>query len=104
MCRLMAQIRLDVLELMGPGYLTDVLYGIMDRERTERVYRIYVTDALAAIAQQLGVTFKRRYTDIISPAPVEKRSGTEIAADVIQAMGLSFEEDLNGETADDHAR
>lgn len=99
----MAQIRLDMLELMGPGYLTDVLYGIMDRERSERLYRTYITDALAAIAQQLGVTFTRRYADIISPAPVDERNGAEIALDVIAAGGLTFEVNADGQTPDDNA-
>lgn len=53
-------------------------------------YRIYVTDALSALAGQLGVQTNRRYADIIHPKPEDTRTPEEIAASIIQGAGLIY--------------
>lgn len=51
-------------------------------------YRFYIADSLQNIPQNKYIG-KRLY-DIIYPTPVDTRSGDEIAADVINKLGLHF--------------
>ena len=55
----------------------------------DMAYRIYITDSLYYEAQ--GKALTQRYIDIIHPAPVDPRSGDEIAMDVIGRLGLQVE-------------
>jgi len=52
------------------------------------VYRVYATDMLRAVNISLGQKVDERYIEIIRPKPVDKRSGEEIAAEVISRLGL----------------
>ncbi len=85
--------RVDLLELLGPGHLSDALWGAMEADRQRQLYRVYVTDVLSAIAGQLGVKFNKRYFDLLHPAPEDNRTAAEIAADVMARAGLTFAED-----------
>ena len=56
-------------------------------------YRIYVTDCLRIISENTAKTGNRSYitakfADIINPKPVDKRTGEEIAADIIKQAGI----------------
>lgn len=61
----------------------------------EKTYRVYITDTLRIISENTakyagGGYIEKRYIDIIDPKPEDKRSGSEIAADVIQKAGLTL--------------
>ncbi len=64
----------------------DFVTAFFKKEQEELAYKIYVTDALKALANM-----NVRFYDIF-PAPQRKpkdnRSGAEIAADVIKRCGL----------------
>lgn len=59
----------------------------------ETAYRIYVSDAMKAVAENTakyagGGYPTKRYADVINPVPVDRRTGEEIAVDVIKKCGL----------------
>lgn len=59
----------------------------------DTAYRVYVTDTLKTIAENTakyagGGYPTKRYADVIKPVPVDRRTGEEIAADVIKKCGL----------------
>lgn len=65
---------------------------MLDRKEQE-AYRVYVTNTLKNIAENTakyagGGYPTNRYADIIKRAPVDSRTGEEIAADVIKKCGL----------------
>ena len=69
---------------------------IIKRQTEESAFRIYVTDALQAIAQNTsgltskGLYVKDRYLDIINPKPEETRTPDEIIkhlTDKLQQIG-----------------
>ena len=56
-------------------------------------YRIYVTDCLRMISENTaniskGIYPQKRYADFLKTPIVDKRTGEEIAADVIKKAGL----------------
>ena len=60
----------------------------IDKENREESYRIYITDSLYQQAQ--GMRLTSRYYDLMNPVPEDKRTGDEIAADVIKKCGLNI--------------
>ena len=66
------------------GGLISCLPIIIKRQNEESAFRIYVADALQAIAQNTsgltakGLYLKERFFDIINPAPEETRTPEEI--------------------------
>lgn len=56
----------------------------------ELAYRVYISDSLFYYGQQKQLT--KRWSDIAYPKPVDKRSGDEIALEVIKKAGLRFGE------------
>ena len=63
------------------------------QEKKEKVYRIYVTDALRIAtentAKQAGGNYiSARYIDIIEPKKQDNRTCGEITADIIRRCGL----------------
>lgn len=65
----------------------------LEEQLAERTYRIYVTDALRAIAENTsratasgGYVMLRRFAELFEPE--ERRSGGEIAEAVIKKCGL----------------
>lgn len=56
-----------------------------ERQR-EEAYRIYMTDA--AYLQGQNKAFSQRYYELINPRTIDRRTGDEIAADVITNMQL----------------
>lgn len=61
-----------------------------EQEDREFAYRIFVTKSLQLIPQQKYLT--RNFDDILNKSVLDKRSGDEIAADIITNAGLSFGE------------
>ena len=60
----------------------------------EKIYKVYVTDTLSFIAQNTGhfvhegVAPGKRWIEIIEPKAEDKRTGDEVAMDVIEKLGL----------------
>lgn len=52
------------------------------------IYRLYTTDMLRAVNISMGQKVDERYIEMVRPKPVDKRSGDEIAADIITRLGL----------------
>lgn len=64
-----------------------------NQHRRDLAYRIYVTDCLRMVSENTAKMSQGAYTvarfyDIINPKPVEKRTGEEIAADIIRRAGI----------------
>lgn len=100
--RLCESIRLDLLELYGSGYVIDHCIAAFHAIQEEKGYRMYVTDALKAIAEnsaryivrgvsepiEFGATMRSRWADL-GEEPVKKkdepednRTCAEIAGDI----------------------
>ena len=70
---------------MSAKAILSVLPVLLKKQAKEKAYRIYVTDALKAIAENTakyagGSYMKARYYDAENPKPVETRTGNEIIA------------------------
>ena len=62
-------------------------------QQRDLAYRIYVTDCFRIISENTakvggGSYITAKFADIINPKPVEKRTGEEIAADIIKRAGI----------------
>ena len=62
-------------------------------QQRDLAYRIYVADCLRIISENTakvggGSYITAKFADIINPKPVEKRTGEEIAADIILRAGI----------------
>ena len=80
---------------MGTGYVVEYCVSRYKHKQEEKIYRLYIADALMCMCNNLasafgGHTITTRYADLYKP--VDTRSGDEIAVDVIKRAGLSFEE------------
>jgi hypothetical protein len=60
-------IRLDLLEIIGAGYLIDVVKTRAKSKFEELAYRVYVTDMLAAGIYRLTGNEPKRFYDVIRP-------------------------------------
>lgn len=59
----------------------------LDRQERNN-FEIYITDAAAALINMFSKEKMPRYWDIVHPKKQDKRSGDEIAADIIARHGL----------------
>ena len=64
-----------------------------NQHQRDLAYRIYVTDCLRIISENTakmggGSYITAKFSDIINPKPVDKRTGEEIAADIIKRSGI----------------
>lgn len=73
--------------------MIDHCVGFFQRRQEERQYRIYITDALKAIADNMvrmngGVTLKMRYADMIDATPQneETRTAEEVIDHIKEKM------------------
>lgn len=60
-------IRLDLLEIMGAGYLIDAVKARAKSKYEELAYRVYVTDVLSAGIACLTGNKPDRFYDVIRP-------------------------------------
>lgn len=83
------------MDFLGRAYILDHCVEEWRREMENRSYQIYVTDSLRTISENTAKTvrgsyLKDRWADIVVPKPKDKRSGEQIAADVIKNAGLKL--------------
>ena len=62
-------------------------------QQRDLAYRIYVCDCLRIISENTakmggGTYITAKLADIINPKPIDKRTGEEIAADIIKRAGI----------------
>ena len=74
--------------MFGSGYIAQCVMATVEEIRREESYRIYETDALCGIGRALGLSFEKRYYDILHPQPEDNRSGGEIAAERLERFGI----------------
>lgn len=67
--------------------------SFVEKQKKE-AYEIYITDCLRIITEntshQNGKYISKRYYDLIHPEKQDKRSGAEIAKDVIKKTGINL--------------
>ena len=67
---------------MGIGYVIEHYIAFFQKEQREKAYRIYVTDALKLITENMvkkeSAYLSQRYIEVIEPVKEEKRSASEI--------------------------
>ena len=73
----MESVRLDLLDVLGRGYVVEHCIAAFNSMQEERLYRIYVTDSLKAL-----IKADKRYYDFIDRKPVKKRTYDEIMDEV----------------------
>ena len=84
-----------MVELLGAGYVVDYCVSRFKRKQEEKLYRSYIADVLMTLNNNLvgawgGYRIEKRYIDMDKPA--DRRSGDEIAMDVIKRAGLTLAE------------
>lgn len=77
---------------MGKGYAIDNCIAFIKRHQKEKIYQIYVTDALQAITSNIahingGVEFRKRYIELIEPKKEETRTPEEIISQIKKKLG-----------------
>ena len=77
-----------MLDLMGCGYVVDCCISAFNHIQERRNFEIYITDVAAALINMWAKDPYPRYYDLIHPQEQDKRSGEEIAADIIAKHGL----------------
>ena len=90
--------------MFGKGYVFEHILFKLKREREEKIYKLYLTDTLKAINDNLtayiggGSVLKKRWVEIAeTDIKEDTRTGREIADEVIRKAGLIYKERSVGE-------
>lgn len=67
------------------------MQAVAKKEQDEKIFYNYVADSLFYSSQDMRLT--QRYAELLERKPVDRRSGDEIARDVINKIGLKVETD-----------
>lgn len=62
-----------------------------EKEQREEAYRIYITDAIYYYARKQVLNY--RYSELFEKMNVDNRTGDEVAADIINRIGLRFNDE-----------
>lgn len=87
----MTTIRLDLLEMLGKPYILDHCVNHLKKTSEETALKVYITDALKAVAENTGkfvkggMTMRRRFVDVINNVPEESKEDSQKRADDIIA-------------------
>lgn len=75
--------------MLGSGYVVDCCIAAVNAKREEMNYRIYMSDiAMMYINAHIKGEGMPRFYDIIHPKAEDKRTGREIADDILSRHGL----------------
>ena len=77
-------VRLDLLEIFGREYVVEHCISAFKILQEEKVFKIYVTDALKAMGE--GKRLADRYADIIIPKKEDTRDPEEIKASIMDKL------------------
>lgn len=85
-------IRLDMLEVMGRGYVMEYCISSLRKWEKELEYRVYITDALKAIAENtaknVGGTFlTKRYVDSVLPSNKKEVTSAQVVSKMKKKIG-----------------
>lgn len=78
---------------MGARAILSALPFLLKQKAKEELYRAYIAESLYCIAENTarsvgGVCMTQKYTELINRKPPDTRTGGEIAAEVINKLGL----------------
>jgi hypothetical protein len=78
---------------MGSGYVIEHCVSAFPDYCQEQAYRAYIADGVKCMSESIAMHFggsylQERYMDMISVAPIQEKSGDEIALDIIRRAGL----------------
>lgn len=86
----MKDINLELLDLLGKGYVIDHCISLFKKESREKILNNYVTDALYCIANMIkfrcggeGKAIMKRFSEIAYPVANSKNKNTEETSDEI---------------------
>lgn len=73
--------------------MKDFCISLFQKEQEDKAVKIYYAECLRIISENTakmvgGPYIVSKLSDIINPKPVEKRTGEEIAADIIKRAGI----------------
>ena len=73
--------------------MKDFCISLFQKEQEDKAVKIYYAECLRVITENTakkvdGSYITTKLSDIINPKPVEKRTGEEIAADIIKRAGI----------------
>ena len=79
--------------MFGWGYVKDFCISLFQKEQEDKAVKIYYAECLRIISENTakmsdGSYITAKFADIINPKPVDKRTGEEIAADIIRRAGI----------------
>ena len=78
-----------MLELLGSKYVIDHVVAEHNLRMKAEAYRVYTSDALKIISEQVGAEIGVRYSDMLENSTEEEEmTGDEIALDIIERAGL----------------
>lgn len=92
--RCISTIRLDMLELMGSGYVVEHCVAAFAERCEKKAYRNYMADGIKCISETIanvygGTYMENRLADLMDTTP--EKTGDEIALEVITRAGLKLE-------------
>ena len=73
--------------------MKDICISLFQKEQEDKAVKFYFAECLRVITENTAKTSGGSYitaklSDIVNPKPVEKRTGEEIAVDVIKRAGI----------------
>lgn len=100
---LISNIKLELLELFGSGYVIEYCVSILlqreEKRKKQEVFYNYIANCLKIItentAKSVNVGYDASYVsnnlaDILCPSNIEEKTGDEIAKDIIKRAGLKI--------------
>lgn len=86
-----------MLDLLGKGYVIDHCISLFKNKQKDKIYRIYVTDALYAIGNMMGKRYgatsdiiKKKYSNIVSFDSKKKQKKEETEEEIIQRIKMKL--------------
>ena len=78
------------LEIFGKGYVIEHCIALFKKQQKEKLYQMYITDALKAIcdntARMYGGATLKRYMDLLPDEPRAKKEETRTAQEIISGI------------------
>lgn len=97
-------INLEMLDLIGKGYIVDHCVSLFNNKAKERLYQTYITDTLKCLNDNLakvigGTSIKARYYDLLEAGSQKEseKTGDEIALEIIRKAGLKVKGKEDGQ-------